>query len=96
MEVRPLLTNVIVKSESNELKTERFERFSSWKSLIRVLVCLQRLVNMCKSRTNSQLKNWNHIDTVQKAELEVLEEKNYQRTAELRIWKEAIDITQFP
>ena len=74
VEVRPLSINVSVKPESNGLGTERFERFSSWKSLIRAVMCLQRLVNMCKTRTNSQLDNWSHSDAIQKAELLVLKE----------------------
>ena len=37
-------------------------------------MCLQRLVNMCKTRTNSQLDNWSHSDAIQKAELLVLKE----------------------
>ena len=74
VEVRPLSTNVSVKPESNGLGTESFEQFSSWKSLIRAVMSLQRFLNMCKTRTNSQLDNWIHSDAVQKAKILVLPE----------------------
>ena len=72
-------TNVSVKPESNGLGAEKFERFSSWNSLILAVMCLQRLVNMCKTRTNSQLDNWSHSDAVQEAELLVLKELQQER-----------------
>ena len=46
-------------------------------------MCLQRLVNTCKTRANSQLDNWSHSDAVQKADLLVLQQEHFLKDIKL-------------
>ncbi|XP_062585397.1 uncharacterized protein LOC134247072 [Saccostrea cucullata] len=88
VEVRPLMT----KSSTgpylpSQLGTERFERFSSWKSLIRAVMTLQKLARKLQTSQNSQqdTESTSHIDDVQKAECLVLRElqkEHFQRDIE--------------
>jgi hypothetical protein len=75
VEIRPLSTNVDTEYTTLGLGIERFERFSKWKTLINVVMLLQKCVRekfRKKTCTNSTFEEISVADAIQRAEFLVI------------------------
>uniref|UniRef100_G3NZ93 DUF5641 domain-containing protein n=1 Tax=Gasterosteus aculeatus TaxID=69293 RepID=G3NZ93_GASAC len=63
-DIRPLVSTLSTTTTSNQLGSQRFARFSSWKSLTRAIIRLIHIARLFNSTLkNSLCKGWHHCKT---------------------------------